>query len=155
MSYKFVSGLICIVVCVLISIMLSNKYVEAYKFYSDFCNFNKKLKQSIIYDKTSLVKFLDEQNNDSFFIISLKNIRLEKASYIKNSNLTKDENEYFYNYCKRLGKNDINEEIKNLDKTEKEITEKRKESLEKLNKMRPIYIKFGILIGLILFIVII
>ena len=137
-----------------IGYVLSNKYYYRRIFFDDFVAFNNKLKQNISFKQTTLIKFIKEQKEQSDFYLSLNKFICEKDENINLSYLQADEINYFCEYMKSLGKDDAKTQIKFIDNINCKIIEIQKNVSEDEKKYKSLYIKLGILIGLILLILV-
>lgn len=149
----FVGILLCII-STFIGYYFSKKYSVRRKFFQDFVDFNSAIKKEISFSKNTLISFIKsfENANDLFYknlidvIVNKKNVSLEKNIF------TKQENQYLTSYLNFIGTSDTNSQLNFLNKTEKELDGFLEESMAEEKKCKPLYIKIGFLIGLIMFI---
>lgn len=131
--------------------LLSQKYKKRKDFYFDFKIFNNKLTTEINFSKNSIVKIVSELNDDSLFNIEIKKYIKNSVAYVFiDKYLTKDEIEYFYEYLKNLGGSDSSTQLKFLNSTNEILLEKCDLTDKNYKQYKPLYIKLGFLVGLII-----
>lgn len=150
-------GLIALIFSVIISVFLSRKYVDRSNYYNSFYNFNKSLKNEVAFTHKTILGVVNSniKSNDYFYkrlkakFID-KEILKEKPSFI-----TKEEIEYLDNYLEVIGGSDVKTQLSILDKTEETLSDNLNKSKLDEKRYKSLYIKIGVLIGLLLFVLII
>ncbi len=150
-------GLIALVVSIVLSVFLSRKYVDRSNYYNSFYNFNKSLKNEVAFTHKTILGIvnLNIKSTDYFnkrlkakFID--KEILKEKPSFI-----TKDEIEYLDSYLEVIGGSDVKTQLDILDKTEKNLSDNLNKCKIDEKRYKKLYVKLGVLVGLLLFVLII
>lgn len=152
---KIILGIILVGLCVYLGYFFSSKYIDKRKFYEDFWNFNKKIKNEVSFSQKTINKMIDEQGEKTLFYQTFENEFNEKSE--KNDKikfLSKNEKEFFREYVSMIGKSDNASQISYIDSSDTRIKELLDESSENEKKYKSLYIKLGFLLGVILFIAI-
>lgn len=152
---KIALGIISIIVCTFIGYKLASKYSERRKFYNSFISFNKKLQYEVSFTKVSLVKILEDLDEDNdVFVSELKNKFLRKE---ENSTaykfLSEDENKFFKSYMQNIGSGDSKSQTVYLEGVNKVLEANSNSASEDEKKYKSLYIKLGFLIGLVILII--
>lgn len=153
---KICIGIILIFLFVLIGYALSFKYNDRKNFYTDFFNFNSKLKDEIEFRQTVLNDIINNLNNNGYFYSELQSYLKFPQNYTVTCTFLNDEekNEVI-NYFKTIGTGERTSQIKYLDFISKIIENKKNNTTAEYNKYKPLFIKMGFLFGLIIFIIVI
>ena len=131
--------------------LLSQKYKKRKDFYLGFKNFNSKLSTEINFSKNSILKIISELNDDTSFNIEIKKYIKNSVSYVfMDKYLTSDEVQFFYDYLKNLGVSDSETQLNFLNNINESLAEKCDISEKEYKRYKPLYIKLGFLLGLII-----
>ncbi len=152
---SFLLGLFAFVLSVLLSVFLARKFTDKRKFYSAFNRFNSLLKNEVSFSQKtvkSLVK--DCEFESDYFNSKIKDRFLIKNNIkpINPSFLNKEEIEYLDLYLKEIGGSDIKTQMNIIGQAEKFLTENLEKSKLEETKYKKLYIKMGVLIGLLVFV---
>ena len=152
MKFNIFIGLLLFILSILVSILISNKLTIKTKFYQQICDFNKKLEIEINYTKRSILEIIKSQDELIFKLLDdyfVKKIGLDDKYY---TFLSQDEKKEIKNYLSVIGKYDDETQLNVLSAKMEYFRETLTEHKLKEEKYKPLYIKLGIFIGLILFI---
>ena len=132
---------------------MTKKYVQRSRFYSEFNNFNSVMINQVNFQKKTLINVLNEyEKNDFIKYISEYCINNSKVTL---SYLNSEDIKSVDEYCDLLGRSDQQTQNKHLIVYEKIIQDKLKYAKEEEREKKNLYLKMGLMIGLILFIIII
>ena len=67
---KFALGIIALICCVVVSYMLSAKFIHRKKFYQDFNLFNKRLKSEVAFSQTSILAIANEYKMENTLLFN-------------------------------------------------------------------------------------
>lgn len=150
---NILSGIIVLILSVVLSILLSNKYAKRKNFYAEFSRFNEKILKEISFTSSSLLKISKTLPHDSDFGLTTSKYFSgeKKVQYL--SYLSKEENEYYLYFLSNVGLSDRDSQIAFISKTQQELDEKLKKTNEDEKKYKSLYIKLGFLFGLIMMII--
>ena len=153
---KIIVGILFVAVSVLTGYLLSIKYTERKKFFSDFYSFNKRYIECVSFSGDSLKKLLTEYRSESsdFYRYITEYFENKNAVFTKKY-LNPDELRFLEEYAKDLGRSDYETEKKKANLSLDKINEKKEKSAADEKKYRPLLIKLGFLFGTIIFILII
>ncbi|MBQ9513482.1 MAG: hypothetical protein IJR66_00670 [Clostridia bacterium] len=147
-------GIISIIISTFIGFRLSFKYTEKKDFYKYYRQFNSNLENEVSFLNNTLLSIIEKSDKDIYFYRVLEdkivNDKKEKIAF-----LSKDENDYFFEYSEKVGKTDKAGQLELITFTKKYLTEKYETAEKEEKKYKKLYIKMGFLIGLLIFIVII
>ena len=150
------AGILMIAISTLIGFMLSIKYTERKKFYSDFYSFNKRYIECVSFSGDSLKKLLSENNSSgSDFYEYMQAFILDKTAVFKKKYLGADESAFLYEYAATLGRGDYETEKTKANVSLEKIKERKEKSVDDEKKYKPLLIKLGFLFGAIVFILLI
>lgn len=152
---KLFFAVIMLIACTGVGYILSLKFISRRKFYSEFLNFNKKIKNEVQFSSSTIKKIINESNDITDFNIAIKDGLTCKTNKINYNYLTKEEKEYFNRYVNEVGKSDKISQLEFLTSASKYIEEKVNLTNTEEVKYKKLYIKLGFLFGLIIFIIII
>ncbi len=135
-----------------IGYLFSIKYLEAKNFWDKFTFWHKRIKTEISFSQNPLPEILKIGDaNDVFFNVA--------ANYVKNKGeirklkfLSDEENDFLNKYLNNLGTTDKNSQLNFLNSLEQELESYAKNSDNKCKKYRPLFIKLGFLLGIVVFI---
>jgi len=152
---NFFLGIICIFICTFIGYLLSSKYKDRHIFYEDFYNFNNLLKNEISYTKNTIVEILNNyKNNDNdFYKIIIKCICEKKEFSFPVKYISDDEKIMFMEYVENIGMGDVDSQASFFDLSNNRIKDLLKSAKDEEKKYKNLYIKLGVLSGLVLFII--
>lgn len=150
---KLALGVVLVCLFTFLGYVLSGKFTLRKSFYTNFYNFNNKLKQEINFRQTTLVSLLNDNESNDFFCAIKNYIQNNKFDFNK-SYLKRDEIDFFYNYLKTIGSGDKDSQIEYLKEINSIVVEKKKQSIEDEKRYKTLYVKLGFLFGLIVLILI-
>lgn len=152
---KLFLGIILLILSILISFIMSNKFYFRRVFFNDFATFNRELKQNILFKQNTLIKLINSYQIKSDFFILTKNY-IENGQYkFDKKYLTKQELSFFDEYLKLIGVGDKVSQLDFINSVEDIISSKQVQAVNDEKKYKILYIKLGFLIGLILLILVI
>ena len=155
MNYKLLIGLILLVLCVFIGREYAKRYSLRKKFYYDLNNFNHYLINEITFTKNTIPNILkDKGNQDSALYKKLRLYFIEKKEITDCKVLSKDENEFFLDYLKKVSKVDMQSQVNYVNSMSSYLSKKLNESIEQEKKQKPLCIKLSFMIGLVLLILV-
>lgn len=155
MKFNVLIGIILFIICILISIGLTNKLSLRRKVFEDLLDFNNKIEVEIKYTKRTIIEICtsfnglikDILNN---YLLNKKEIDFSNYSYLKTEDIS-----LIKEYLSDIGKYDGETQLNVLKAKNAVLSEKYDECKLKEEKLKPLYIKLGFLSGLILFIILI
>lgn len=142
----------------LLGYLLSVRYGEKRDFWERFSFWHKKIKSEIVFSQNSLPEIFnknDTSSKDDLFLSVAKDYLINNKVGVKLNFLGKEEKEFIDKYFSNLGKTDKNSQLNLLNSLETELDKFVSDSDNKNKKYRPLYVKMGFLIGLIIFILVI
>lgn len=148
---KLFLGVILLISCPCFSIYLSQKYKKRKVFFSDFNNFNDKLKNEVNFSNNT-IKRLSKNLNNSEFNNCLYNKIYDKDIDINIAFLTLDEQKFVTQYFNDVGTSDKLGQISMLESVSEYLKKKTLETQDEEKKYKTLYLKLGIMIGLLFFI---
>ena len=148
-------GICSVLLSTIIGYLSSQKYRLIKDFYLSFSAFNKRLLNDIGFYQKSLIGIFNDYNDENDFFICAKAYVVMGESIIKKKYMTSDDFEFFEKYLKELGNVDKSLQLKHLSSYDELILDKLKISAENEKKFKNLYLKLGLLIGIILFIIVI
>ena len=151
----FIFAVFTFTTCVFASVWLTSKYKFRKQFYSDFLTFNKMLESEVRFGQKSIYALFEEIKENTDFYVSIKNKVSNSKTPFDKDYLRNDEIVYFNEYAKNIGTSDRVTQIEYLGDVTESVKEKAKFCQEEYAKYTSLYIKMGILIGLLGFIIII
>ena len=153
---RVVVGILITIISTYIGYRLSIKYHKRKIFFYEFSNFNKLLISELGFLKSpmpEIVKSINNKNSDFFNKIN-SFLDADHKDFSINY-LAKEEEEYFNDYVKNISEFDDKTLSSYLNLSMKNINNYYELALTEDKKFRPLYIKLGFLIGLIILIIII
>ena len=158
---KLTIGIIAIIICTFFAYRASVKYTKRKVFYDDFGAFNDKLKSEIAFSKNTILSLVASINDESDFGVLLKrrfnkneNVNAlyegsiaRELKYLKRADVDFI-NDYFYS----IGKADGVTELKIINKYGEEIFKNLSVAVSDEKKYRPLYVKLGFLLGILVLI---
>lgn len=150
---RFVFCLALLVVSIIAGHKFADKYTLRRKFYSDFSFFNKHLKSEISFSQTTLLKMTDLFDKKTDFYISLKKYIENKEFNFEKKYLSLEEKGFFKGYIENVGAHDKITQLNYLESVEQKIDEYYSSAEKEEKKYKTLYIKLGLLFGLMLFII--
>ncbi len=151
---NLVRGLILLALSTSFGYLLSLKFKKRRAFYSSFRDFNIKLKNEISFSRGSILKLLESIEIDNDFY-NCTRCYFYNDTFSLGLNYLSDDDKYFINeYLKNIGFGDGNSQIKYLKNVGEDIDEKRLEALGEEKKYRKLYLKVGILVGIMLLVIV-
>ncbi len=151
---KLILGLVLIGVCVLLGVKFSEKYTKSKRFYSDLHDFNRVLINKISYSNESVIKILNQLDDNGECIEYIKERFKGEKNTIALYYLSENEKTFFNGYIDEIGKSERDKQVNYLNKMDIEFELKLKKAIENEKKYKPLYVKLGILLGLVMFIII-
>ncbi len=147
----FISFLLLIISGVL-GYLFSQRLVKKRVFYETMREFNKTFKSEVLFSQNSITSIIEKNDEcDDFYKLLKYNLKIISSVPIVGY-LNKDELKYIKNYSSSLCNGNIDTLIKYLNENDATITSYLNESRENELKYKTLYIKLGVLGGLILFI---
>jgi len=152
---KVALGLIIVVIFLLVGLILGSKYTERRVFYDDFYSFNSQYLLSVTLSKDTIYSTLEKiDRNGDFYKFALYKIKgadtIKKIGYLKS-----DDYKIIEEYFVGIGKGDGYIEKRNSLQADETLKEKKKCCEQEEKKYKPLFIKLGLLFGIIVFIVLI
>ncbi|MBQ7340146.1 MAG: hypothetical protein IJW43_04775 [Clostridia bacterium] len=156
MYFRLILGVILIVSSIMISKELSKKYCNKRIFFNDFYSFNQLLINEVSFSNNTLPSIIEkiELKTDFYkiinemFVIGSSNIFLPLY-------LSEKEKEFSIFYLKNVGKGDSISQKNYFLESRNQILEYLEESKLNEKKYTPLYLKIGVLLGILIFIIII
>lgn len=139
----------------LIGYLVSARYSESSEFWECFLTWHKKIKSEITFSQRSLPEIFDYDSDKDLFLTVAKEYLSDKVIKTKLAFLSKDETAFLIKYLERLGTTDKNSQLDFLNSMENDLENFRKVAERKNKNVRPLFVKLGFLLGLIVFILII
>ena len=149
---KLFISIILLILSGLIGCYYSNKLVKRRIFYESMREFNKYFKSEVSFSKNSILTIINDRNiNDDFYKLLKNNLKIAESDIVIRY-LTKDEFNFLTNYAENLSNRDAETLIKFLEQNDGIIDTYLVEAKENEIKYKSLYVKLGILFGLIIFI---
>ena len=152
---KFIFAVFVSIACIIGSVWLTSKYKFRKCFYNDFLTFNKILEREVRFGQKSICSLLDETVVNTDFYVAIKSKVFNGKAVLEKVYLSDDEIMYFNEYVRNIGVSDRGSQIEYLSGITGQVNDKLKICQEEYIKYTSLYIKMGILIGLLGFIIII
>ena len=156
MLFRVVLGLILIFLSFTISRELSKKYRNKRVFFSDFYSFNQQIITEVSFSNNTLPSILKTIDDKSDFNSFIKDFFANGT--VDNSlplYLNEKERKFIVFYLSNIGKSDSNSQKRYFEDSKNQIVDYLNESKENESKYTPLYLKMGVLIGFLLFIIVI
>ena len=156
MLFRVVLGLILIILSFTISRELSKKYRNKRVFFSDFYSFNQQIITEVSFSNNTLPSILKTIDDKSDFNNFIKDFFANGT--VDNSlplYLNEKERKFIVFYLSNIGKSDSNSQKRYFEDSKNQIVDYLNESKENESKYTPLYLKMGVLIGFLLFIIVI
>ena len=156
MKYKFLFALSLLITCIIVSLFISKQLTKRKLFYKNALKFLLILKNEISFTKNTInniVKNLEDNDFNSILkerFIKEKNIDLLNYLYLK-----QEEKILIDNFINNIGKQDKITQLKFIENYENIFSDKANLCEKNEQKYKPLIIKLGIYIGLIIFILLI
>lgn len=145
MFYRFIIGIILVIISVLIAYLLNFKYSERKRFFDDLYVFTKKT-----LDKVSFSNETINESNGEF------SKYIENPEVInENKYLTKQEKEYLVSFFSTIGRTERKNETEKLKRYLYDFSVYKTDAEKEYKKKTPLYIKLGFYVGILLLILII
>lgn len=147
-------GIAAFILSVCISVFLSQKYSDRRKFYSSFSSFNSLLKNEVSFSQKTVKSIVNDYKCKSvYFESKIKDRFIKKEEKTSSpSFLSKEEIDYFDTYLKEIGGSDIKTQLSIIGQAEKNLSDNLEKCKVEERKYKKLYIKMGILIGLLVFV---
>ena len=156
MLFRVVLGLILIILSFTISRELSKKYRNKRVFFSDLYSFNQQIITEVSFSNNTLPSILKTIDGKSDFNNFIKDFFANGT--VDNSlplYLNEKERKFIVFYLSNIGKSDSNSQKRYFEDSKNQIVDYLNESKENESKYTPLYLKMGVLIGFLLFIIVI
>ena len=143
-------GCLSIIIFLLLSNIFAEKYSIKKRILLDFNDFNTRLKNEVLFSHETLWSIASYLNNGEFkFCLEnyLQNGQVEKIKY-----LDKNEQEFLENYLLNVGNKDAKTQINFINSVELTLKEFVENGINNERKYKTLYLKLGLLVGLIAFI---
>lgn len=141
-----------------IGYIMSMKFSLSRDFWERFEFWHKKIKSEITFSQRSLLEiFKDDENKgkSDLFLSVAHDYVINGKTDVKLNFLCKEEREFLDKYFVNLGTMDRDSQLNYLNSLEVELEKYVSGSDKKDKKYRPLYVKMGFLIGLVIFILVI
>lgn len=138
-----------------IGYLFSLQYGQAREFWAKFKFWHKKIKAEISFSQSSLSEIFESGEISDPFCLSAKEYLAAKKINTELRFLSKEEISFLYKYLQNLGTTDKDSQLNFLNSLEPELENYSENAAEKDKKFRPLYVKLGFLLGLIVFILVI
>ena len=158
---KLTIGIIAIIICTFFAYRASVKYTKRKVFYDDFGAFNDKLKSEIAFSKNTILSLVASINDESDFGVLLKrrfnknenvNALYEGSIARELKYLKRADVDFINDYFNSIGKADGVTELKIINKYGEEIFKNLSVAVSDEKKYRPLYVKLGFLLGILVLI---
>ncbi len=143
-------GVICLILCLFVGYVLSQKFSYKKRFYSDFKNFNERLTTEVSFTQKTIFQLIND--NDTDFYKFIKN-KISDGESVNPRYLKKEELEFLDDYISNVGKSDRYTQMLYLNSVKNQIENCFYKSKEDEKKYKSLYVKMGFLIGLIILVV--
>ena len=147
---KIIIGFLVVIICTVLGNVFCEKYRIKKQFFVDFDLFNAKLKNEIMFSHDTLWG-VSTSINDGEFKKTLFTF-LEKGQVIKIKCFDNNEQDFLESYLKNLGNCDGKTQLNYINSIEGRIKEYLSISISNELKFKSLYLKLGLLTGLIIFI---
>jgi len=151
---KLIFGFLLISLSVYLGKIYSSKYTKIRMFYEDFFEFNRTLINKVSFSNNSILRIINEDNNDSCFYMIAKKYLIEHDNAVELDFINLDEINYLKRYLSEIGASDRNNQIKFLNTIDVEVKDKLNLAIDNEKKYKTLYIKLGFLFGLIIFVLV-
>ena len=148
---KLIFAVISLIICVFLGYIFSLKYTNRKKFYQEFEKFNNNVKNEVKFSQNSILHVIKQLNATTDFNKKTKDIMLNQKKY-NISYLSKDENQFYVNYLDSIGKTDKQSQTEYLEFAGQTIIDNLKNATELEKKYKPLCIKLGFFLGLVILI---
>lgn len=155
MNYNLIIGLILLALSILCSIELSKKYTIKRKFFSDFNDFNQLLIKEISFSKRTIPSIINDKNDGVSMFYSILYKKFIKKEKVNLGFLSEKEQDFFNNYLNSIIMGESIVQIKYLEDYCSQIKSLLDLASSNEGKYKPLIIKIGVMIGLLLLIIII
>ncbi|MBQ6979163.1 MAG: hypothetical protein IJQ07_00790 [Clostridia bacterium] len=138
-----------------IGYIISMKFAISHEFWEDFSFWHKKIKSEISFSQRSILEIFnnfEDLNKSELFLSVAKDYVKNQKTTTKLNFLRKEEKEFINKYFVSLGTMDRDSQLKYLESLETELNAFSLNADSKNKKYRPLYVKMGFLIGLVVFI---
>lgn len=147
---RFLLGVICLILCLFVGYILSQKFSCKRMFYSDFKNFNERLITEVSFSQKTISQLIINNDNDFYNLVSNK---ISGREYVIPRYLKREEYEFLNDYFSNIGKSDKYTQMLYLNSVKNQIDNCFNKSKEDEKKYKTLYVKMGFLIGLIILVV--
>ena len=137
---RFALGIILLCFCTFVGYFFAGKYIDRKKFYNDFVNFNRVLKQEILFNKKTLIEILDEQKGLSDFYFILENWFINKRINFEFNYLNDDDKKIIRSFLENLGTSDIDTQIDFINKTNEVVVVMFNQAIDLEKKYKTLYL---------------
>lgn len=141
-------GVLALIFCTYLGYRTSLKYVKRKNFFNDFAEFNKKLKNEVLFLQNTLVKITDKIDDGNDFNTCIKEYVKNKKYGFELNYLSADEKEFFDKYLGIIGKGDKTSQLQYLNSVDEKISALYVSASSEEKKFKTLYVKLGFLIGL-------
>ena len=146
-----------VALCTAFAFLLTRSHKRRREFFYAVCLFNERLVNEVSYTKVPLPAFLEKNRfgGDLGKVLSEQCAKGESADFSALPYLKEDEKQYLRDYFAMIGKSDAQSQRTYLLAARAGLEEKRRASEEAYKKYFSLYLKLGVLAGLILVILIV
>lgn len=137
-----------------VGFVLSGKYSERKSFFEDFLFFHKHFKTEVSFTKKTVAEITETLKKDTDFYRLLSGY-FNDGTFIELKYLTEEENGFIKTYFSNIGVSDKYTQLEYYNSLNEKIENYTKTAQEDRKKYQPLYVKLGVLFGLIVFILLI
>ena len=135
--------------------LFSVKYGQSRDFWDKFGFWHKKIKAEIAFSQNSLPEIFSESKKSDVFSDCVREYVIGKDKSVKLKFLSVEESEFLNKYLQNLGRTDKDSQLNFLNSFEPELEKFIHSADNKSKTYRPLCVKLGFLLGLIIFILLI
>lgn len=156
---KFLMIIVLIALCTYVGFGFSKYYVQRYIFFKEFREFLNKFNLKINFSKDKLQDVVKNHNSKNKNIISLlnnfleglENKKLTKENLLKHIKILKDEEkDIIFNFFSQVGHFDLLGQTRQIENYNKLFEDIEKTAEIEKNKFSPLFIKLGLIIGVVI-----
>lgn len=152
---RFLLGIALLILSIFLGLKFAEKYTLKSKFYANFYQFNKLLKSEISFGQTTIMNIANSLKNNSDFVVCLNEYLENKKFNFDKKYLSLEEKDFFKIYLSNIGIHDKATQMDYIAGVDGRIEEYYSNAKNDEKKYKTLYIKLGLLFGLMLFIILI
>ena len=150
---NIILGVCSFFLCLVMANITLDKHSKRAEFYRNFHNFHNTLNNEISFNQSTIKKLADKLEYKTDFEKYVKNYFDNNQQEVDYKYLDSNEQSFLKNYFNSLGVGDKYTQLNALNVFESEIIKKKNDYSESAKKYRSVYIKLGVLFGIIAFII--